>query len=98
MSTLRDRTGVAESRISEYEHGRHQPSFAMMQRLLSAAGHSLIAVRRVGIDPRRNARIFADVLSLADAIPRGTVPPNESRVRQAPPTWSELTELDNVAR
>ena len=77
-------TGVAESRISDYEHGRHQPSVAMLERLLAATNHSLVPVWRSPIDVARNARIFADVLSFADALP---APPGR---RDAPPTWSEL--------
>ena len=77
-------SGVAESRISDYEHGRHQPSVAMLERLLVATNHTLVPIWRSPIDVARNARVFADVLSLADAIP-----PSPSR-RPLPPTWSEL--------
>jgi hypothetical protein len=58
----------------------------MLQRLLDTTGHDLVAVRRAGVDVARNARVFADVLTLVDAIPyRG------SRGRPAPPTWAEIT-------
>lgn len=77
-------SGVAESRISDYEHGRHQPSVAMLERLLIATNHSLVPIWRSPIDVAQNARVFADVLSLADAIP----PPSSPRA--APPTWAEL--------
>ena len=87
---LARRSGVAESRISDYEHGRHQPSVAMLQRLLDATGHELIAVRRPRIDPERNGRAFADVLSLADAIPFGELHRSSGRVRPDPPRWSDL--------
>jgi transcriptional regulator with XRE-family HTH domain len=83
-------SGVAESRISDYEHGRHQPSVAMLQRLLDATGHDLIAVRRARIDPERNGRIFADVLSLADAIPFPDLHERSGRSRPDPPRWSDL--------
>jgi transcriptional regulator with XRE-family HTH domain len=83
-------SGVAESRISDYEHGRHQPSVAMLQRLLDATGHDLVAVRRV--DPERNARVFADVLSLVDAVPFASMHQRSGRERPSPPTWTELTE------
>lgn len=87
---LSRRSGVAESRISDYEHGRHQPSVAMLQRLLDSTGHELIAVRRARIDPRRNALVFADVLSLADAIPFGALREQSGRARPDPPRWSDL--------
>jgi transcriptional regulator with XRE-family HTH domain len=87
---LARRSGVAESRISDYEHGRHQPSVAMLQRLLDATGHDLIAVRRGGVDPERNGRVFADVLSLVDAIPFGDLQRRSGRTRPDPPRWSDL--------
>ncbi|HEX5268590.1 MAG TPA: helix-turn-helix transcriptional regulator [Acidimicrobiales bacterium] len=87
---LAQQSGVAESRISDYEHGRHQPSVAMLQRLLDAAGHDLIAVRRARVDPERNARVFADVLSLVDAVPFAEMHERSGRGRPDPPRWSDL--------
>jgi transcriptional regulator with XRE-family HTH domain len=84
-------TGVAESRISDYEHGRHQPSVAMLQRLLDATGHDLVPVRRSRVDVEHNARVFADVLTLVDAVPFASLPGYESRARPAPRTWAEIT-------
>ena len=80
-------TGVAESRISDYEHGRYQPSVAMLQRLLDVTGHDLVAIQRASIDVERNARVFADVLSLVDAIPHPG-----GRRRLMLPTWVEITK------
>lgn len=88
---LSRRSGVAESRISDYEHGRHQPSVAMLQRLLDATGHELLALPRVRvIDPERNGRVFADVLSLVDAIPFGDLRKQSRGTRPEPPRWSDL--------
>lgn len=83
-------TGVPESRISDYEHGRHQPSAAMLQRLLAATGHELIAARRRSPDPERNARVFADVLSIVDAVPFGLMQDERVHRLPEPPTWSEV--------
>jgi transcriptional regulator with XRE-family HTH domain len=91
-------SGVAESRISDYEHGRHQPSVAMLQRLLEATGHDLVAIRRGRIDPERNARVFADVLTFVDAIPFTSWPGPRDRSRPPPPTWSEVTNPQRATR
>lgn len=87
-------TGVAESRISDYETGRHQPSAAMLQRLLSATGHDLVAVPRSPSrpDPERNGRILADLLSFVDAVPFGSLQERSGRTRPTPPTWTQLLE------
>jgi transcriptional regulator with XRE-family HTH domain len=91
-------SGVAESRISDYEHGRHQPSVAMLQRLLDATGHDLIAVRRGRVDLERNARVLADVLTLVDAVPfAGSSGPGD-RSRPDPPTWAEVTKPRGATR
>lgn len=88
-------TGVAEARISDYENGRHQPSAAMLQRLLAAAGHDLVALPRSSrgpkLDPRRNGAILADLLSFTDAVPFGTLQERAGRARPSPPTWDQLT-------
>jgi transcriptional regulator with XRE-family HTH domain len=86
-------TGVAESRISDYEHQRHEPSVAMLQRLLAATNHSLVPMWRSPIDEARNARVFADILSLADAIP-----PSPTGTRRAPPPkWADLVDRNRPA-
>ena len=88
---------VPESRISDYERGRHQPSAAMLQRLLSAAGHDLAAVPRRAVrppDPGQNGRILADLLSFVDAIPFGRLQADGGRLRPSPPTWAELLDRD----
>ena len=91
-------SGVAESRISDYEHGRHEPSVAMLQRLLDATGHRLVAVARPRPDLQRNARVFADLLSLVDAIPFAAMQEARGRVRPDPPTWAELVRTGSAGR
>jgi transcriptional regulator with XRE-family HTH domain len=75
---------VAESRISDYEHARHQPSVAMLQRLLDATGCELIARKRRRVDVQRNARVFADLLSLVDAVPFSEIHEHSARTRPLP--------------
>jgi transcriptional regulator with XRE-family HTH domain len=89
-------TGVAESRISDYENGRHQPSVAMLQRLVRAAGHDLVAVprseERRTPDPARNGHVLADLLSFVDAVPFGRWQERAGRGRPRPPTWTQLID------
>ena len=73
---LARRSGVAESRISDYEHGRHQPSVAMLQRLLDATGHDLVAERRAS--PRAQPATMP-TMGLVSRIP-----PVEPRKRASP--------------
>lgn len=96
LRQLAVRSGVGEARISDYEHDRHQPSVAMMQKLLDAAGFELVAEpkSKPGAhppDPGRNARLFVDVLSLADAVPFADLPEGGRPGRPAPPTWAQIT-------
>ena len=81
-------SGVAESRISDYEHGRHQPSAAMLDRLLRATGRELGARPLSPIDPARNGAVLADVLSLADAVPSPAALGRQGR--PPPPRWRDL--------
>ena len=90
LRELASASGVPPARISDYERGRHDPSTAMLARLLDAAGFDLVSRERAGgrdrIDLRHNARAFADVLTLADAIPA------RRQRRPAPPTWAHITD------
>jgi uncharacterized protein len=73
---LARRAGTSQPVISAYEHGRRDPSFGTLERLVHAAGEHL----RIGAevakggppparDPAEHARRLVDVLLLADAIP-----------------------------
>ena len=43
QAALAGRAGITQSVISAYEHGRREPSFATLQRLIAAAGYTLDA-------------------------------------------------------
>ena len=87
-------TGITESRISDYENGRHQPSASMLQRLVEAAGHDLVAVPRASgpapLDPKRNGRILADLLSFVDAVPFADLRREGDDIGRTPATWAQL--------
>ena len=66
QADLARRSGTSQATLSAYENGRKQPSVATLSRILGAAGAQL----RVDPAPfERNARIFAEVLELAAALP-----------------------------
>lgn len=65
---LARKAGIPQSVLSAYERGRRQPSVAAALRILEAAGFTLRL--RPMIDLERNARILADVLDLADRLPK----------------------------
>lgn len=56
--------------MSAYEHGRRQPGVDALARLASAGGLQLrIGAPPPPVDPQRAARILAQVLDLAEALP-----------------------------
>ena len=70
------RAGTSQPVISAYEHGRRDPTFRTLERLIEASGERLRISAEVGTDrppPARDAiehgRRLVDVLLLADAIP-----------------------------
>jgi uncharacterized protein len=76
QADLARRAGTSQPVISAYEHGRRDPTFGTLERLVEAAGEHL----RIGAEaanggppPARDlaehARRLVDVLLLADAIP-----------------------------
>jgi transcriptional regulator with XRE-family HTH domain len=78
---LARRAGTSQPVISAYEHGRRDPGYAMLRKLVEAAGERL----RVDAvppgpdlpppaDAEEHARRLLDVLSLADAVPRRRPP------------------------
>lgn len=84
---LARRAGTSQPVVSAYEHGRRDPTFHTLERLVEAAGERLqisAAVVPGGPPPARSveehARRLVDVLLLADAIPARPRP----RVLQAP--------------
>ena len=74
QAALGERTGTSQATISAYESGRKQPSVDTLSRLLAAMGQRLAVEPGSRIEPprerhRRNARILAQVLALAEALP-----------------------------
>jgi transcriptional regulator with XRE-family HTH domain len=73
---LARRAGTSQPVISAYEHGRRDPSFGTLRRLIEAAGERLLVTAGVPesdlprpADLDEHARRLLDVLSLADAVP-----------------------------
>ena len=76
QAELARRAGTSQPVISAYEHGRRDPTFSTLERLVEAGGERLqigASVVAEGPPPVRDvderARRLVDVLLLADAIP-----------------------------
>jgi|SRR5580704_17851486 transcriptional regulator with XRE-family HTH domain len=70
QAELARRAGLPRSVVNAYEHGRRQPGVDALARLAAAAGLELrIAPSSAPVDPVRAARILAQVLDLAEALP-----------------------------
>ena len=87
QAELARRAGTSQPVISAYEHGRRDPTFRTLERLVEAGGERLqigAGVVADGLLPARDvderARRLIDVLLLADAIPARPRP----RVLRAP--------------
>ncbi len=65
QAALAQRAGTSQATLSAYESGRKQPSVVTLSRVLEAAGARLT----VEMALERNARVFADALELAEALP-----------------------------
>jgi transcriptional regulator with XRE-family HTH domain len=70
------RAGTSQPVISAYEHGRRDPSYGTLRRLVEAGGEQLqldATASRSDLPPPENlgehARRLMDVLSLVDALP-----------------------------
>src|SRR5436853_2339340 len=75
QSAVAARAQTSQATVSAYESGRKQPSVETLSRLLAATGRRLTAQRALPREPsprehERVARILADVLGLAEALPR----------------------------
>jgi hypothetical protein len=77
QADLARRAGTSQPVVSAYEHGRRDPTFGTLRRLVAAGGEELRveAVPLVGdrlpspADLAEHGQRLLDVLSLADAIP-----------------------------
>ncbi len=76
QAELAHRAGTSQPVISAYEHGRRDPTYETLRRLVEAGGERLQlgATRPQSdlpppADDEEHARRLLDVLSLADAIP-----------------------------
>jgi transcriptional regulator with XRE-family HTH domain len=75
---LARRVGITPSVLSAYEHGRRQPGADVFLDLIRAAGFEPAWTRR--LDDRRQGRLLADVLTLAEALPHRPRPMPRARL------------------
>jgi predicted nucleotidyltransferase/DNA-binding XRE family transcriptional regulator len=74
QAELAGRAGITQSVISAYEHGRREPSFATLQRLIAAAGYILHASLDRAEPGGLLAAVRASASELRDALgPLGAV-------------------------
>jgi transcriptional regulator with XRE-family HTH domain len=76
QAELARRVGTSQPVISTYEHGRRDPTFGMLRKLVEASGERIVLHAEpatVDLPPARtleeHAQRLLDVLSVADAIP-----------------------------
>jgi uncharacterized protein len=70
QAELARRSGLHQSVLSAYEHGRRQPSVAALARIARAAGLELEISPLSDADAlERSGRVLIDVLELADRLP-----------------------------
>jgi uncharacterized protein len=76
QAELARRAGTSQPVVSAYEHGRRDPTYATLRKLIEATGERFeigASLPPPGIPPARSAgehgRRLLDALSVADAIP-----------------------------
>ena len=76
QAELARRAGTSQPVVSAYEHGRRDPTFGTLRRLVAAGGERLLVDAVApsdgpppAADDGERARRLVDVLLLADAIP-----------------------------
>jgi len=77
QADLARRAGTSQPVVSAYEHGRRDPTYGTLRRLVEASGETVqldAAAAGSGLAPPtdigEHARRLLDVLSLADALPK----------------------------
>lgn len=70
QSDLARRSGIARTAINAYESGSRVPRFDALARIAEACGLWLDTSERPQVDIERNAEHLADVLDLAEHLPR----------------------------
>jgi uncharacterized protein len=87
QAELARRAGTSQPVVSAYEHGRRDPSYETLRRLVEAGGERLhldaappSPGTAAATDPDEHALRLMDVLSLADAVP----PRHRSALLKAP--------------
>ena len=86
---LAQKTGIAEGRISNYIHDKHDPTVEQFVKLCNAVGFALLLtpIAQANDD---NGIILAQLLELSDAILVGVIPRNP---RDLPGTFHELINV-----
>jgi transcriptional regulator with XRE-family HTH domain len=79
QAELARRVGIPATVLSAYENDRRQPGADVFLSLVSAAGFEPSFVRR--LDDRRQGRLLAEVLELAEALPHRPRPMPRPRYR-----------------
>ncbi len=87
---LAQKTGVSEGRISNYLHGKHDPTVGQFAKLCNALGVSLSLTGVVEANDH-NGITLAQLLDLSDAILVGTI---RRSPRDLPGTFHELINAE----
>lgn len=70
QSALARRSGIPRTVINAYERGSREPGANALSRLAEASEQELTLKPRPVLDLARNARVLAEVLDLAELLPR----------------------------
>ncbi len=87
---LAQKTGITEGRISNYAHGKHDPTVEQFVKLCNAMGFSF-TLTPIEQANDQNGITLAQLLELSDAILVGAPPRNP---RDLPGTFRELINVE----